>query len=290
VTFRDGITDDKFTDIWEIYHNAPCKNGMAKDRVSGSILNHKVMIKVNPDGSVHYVPSLGGTLNAGYVFNHTAVFGWLGKCTFIWDGASNNRYNYGCGGVNLGLGSCDNKCSAYYNVCPVNGQCNPDAGQCKPDDAAVLRDWVGHRTEAGCPTTTEGNACYFKGPSFDGPVWDYPNGPPERNWWTNVNVNADETRRMLEVRIERQKLEGPSHNDRTAQWNEIVLDGAMLAEELERDPAALVPAVFWHSGGRSKAEKFAADFCKRFNVEPCIPILHFDVGCDVRGANCPFVV
>merc|ERR1712048_412873 len=57
--------------------------------------------------------------DVGVVFRQELVEKYYGKCAFVYDGASNNRYNFGCG--NLATADhikCNNTYSPWANICP----------------------------------------------------------------------------------------------------------------------------------------------------------------------------
>merc|ERR1719183_1748371 len=72
--------------------NTSCFNGQADCRLSVSLMNHKMMIN-QATGTV----TVGLDRGVGYVLNEEMVENSWGKCSYVWDGATNNKYNLGCG-------------------------------------------------------------------------------------------------------------------------------------------------------------------------------------------------
>merc|ERR1719498_2119087 len=80
--------------------------------MSAALYNHKMIRKPGR----HKIPMMGLKRTVGYVFNQTMVETNFSKCSYIFDGATQNRLNGGCA---LGGGmDCSQKNAAYYNICP----------------------------------------------------------------------------------------------------------------------------------------------------------------------------
>merc|ERR1719328_605296 len=108
--------------------NTTCSNGMADCRMSASLINHKMMLS-STTGKI----SIGLSRSTGYIFNQTLVESTLARCAYIWDGATNNRYNIGCGDGCPGNDCSKGSMSAFFNICPSTGK------TCTADDNEVKR-------------------------------------------------------------------------------------------------------------------------------------------------------
>merc|ERR550525_1648348 len=89
----------------------------------------------------------------GYVFNQTMVENELGKCSFIFDGASENRLNNGCG---TGAGSdCKSDGSAYQDICKSSGK------TCTADDPEVKNFLCKPFGPVPVPQDSNTSQCFF---------------------------------------------------------------------------------------------------------------------------------
>jgi len=83
---------------------------------------------------------------------------------------------------------------------------------------------------------------------------------------------------------------GKSQAYRQEYWNEIVMDGAVMQEEIRSDPRSVVTAFVYvtgHRAGRDKANRMSQQVVEDFGGPP-IPVIEMD---PVDGAlNGPFRV
>merc|ERR1712014_278060 len=104
-----------------------CSQGRTDYRMSASLYNHKMLVNKTLG-----TPLLGLGRPAGIVFDLKQTQEYWGKCSYIWDGASDRKYNTGCGDGAL-TPDCSANTSAFGNVCPSTGKI------CTQDDDEVKR-------------------------------------------------------------------------------------------------------------------------------------------------------
>lgn len=251
VTIR--MTDDFSIFCGECYH------GFADCRVSASLYNHRVMI-------THDTSDVQVTMgrDAGIIFNQAAVESTFGKCYYMYDAATFTRVNRGCG-CHGHSHDCGNPESAF--AWQGSGT-DPHVDGCACDS---------HQLRLPMPERTTDQMCFWRGAALDS------NGAP----------TADQLREMVLQRIENQEGQtedvGESHlRYRQEYWNEIVMDGAVMQQELASDPRSVVTAFVYvrgHTAGRNKANRMSQQVVADFGGPP-IPVVELD---PVNGArNGPF--
>lgn len=253
-----GVTI-RMTDDFSIYCGGACYNGFADCRVSASLYNHRVMIHHdNLDVQV----TMGR--DSGIIFNQAAVHDTLGKCYYMYDAATFTRVNRGCGCPGRGH-DCNRPDSAYNSL--ATGM-DPDADSCACDSQTPRNH---------LPERTTDQMCFWRGPSFD----------------SNGGQTENQLREMVLQRVANQEGQtedvGESHlRYRQEYWNEIVMDGAVMQQELASDPRSVVAAFMYvrgHTGGRNKANRMSQQALADYGGPP-IPVVELD---PVDGArNGPF--
>jgi len=173
-----------------------------------------------------------------------------------------------------GPGGCENMFSAWFNLDPNTAE------PVESTSHFVLDDYCPNRIKHGTEPLTSGTPpCYWKGPAFS----------------TNKSeVTKSESHQMLKQRIRNQ--EGIA--DMMTTWDEVVIDAEMLQEELELDPAVIVPAVLYHWSpdhahtdiAFAAATKIALDMQVEFNMPEPVPVIGVDVSANVTAGdvNKPF--
>jgi len=238
------------------YMDTGCYNGESDCRMSCSLFNWR-MINNN------YIVSIDFGRPTGYVFNQTMVEQTLGKCSYIFDGASENRYNNGCGS---GAGAnCKEPGSAYADICP-----NPTPHTCTANDAEVKGSLCAPYGPQKVPEKPEDYQCFFSGPSLNFPKHDQP----------------DHLREMVKARLANELA-----TQKYMYHNEVVLDERLLIPAIWNDPAVVVPAFVYANSsaqGRAKAEEMSARFSQVYQVGK-IPVLGMKDTTDFRP-NGPFFV
>jgi hypothetical protein len=262
----------RFAENEQIFCGGQCFEGKPDCKVSGCILNDKQMMYHN-NGSVAF--TFGKA--TGWYINTTKIRTKLGKCSFAYDGGTDAKYNGGCG-CHADSGSCDDDNCAYKNKCGGK-TCTNMSEQVKSCACA-------NQPASQWPTSwEEGTKCYWKGPA----------------WYPGANA-PDETHGMLDQRVKYQSKKGaPPHNnsgDNYIQWNEMVLDGKLLVEELRKDPAATLPAIVYipdvhgEQYAITAAKTLAKNFAKAYpsSVRTTIPLIKVDTKVDASKKDSkPFV-
>lgn len=240
-----------------------CFKGQADCRMSTSVLSHGWMITENK------ALASFGNRRVGYVFNQTMVESKWTRCSYIWDGASFNLYNRGCGD-----GAPSGKCGDDENNA-FNNKCGSDKHTCTANDDEVKRAVC---TVAGgaraVPADHAGHAqCVFPGPAFDYRGQD------------DYKPNKDYTREMAKQRL---KYNDGSDNEgpNLEKNNEVVLDEELLIKDIWENPITAIPAVLYTKSNnaaginRMYAAKVRDDLCNIFgcgqNGGGTIPLVMVD--------------
>lgn len=221
------------------YMNTACFKGFSDCRMSASLFNWKMI-------SNNYIWATTFGRPTGYVFNQTLVETTMGKCSYMFDGASENRLNNGCG---TGAGSdCSQPNSAYADICHSTGKvCTADDGEvkgsyCKP--FGILPQ---------PPAGDKGYQCFFSGAAINYPKMDKPN-------------------HLREMVIARMANELNTSN--YADHNEVIIDERPMMQAIWRDPAVAIPAFVYAQSkeegppgnARLGAEKMRDLFSKTYQV------------------------
>jgi len=233
-----------------------CWNGGADCRLSASLYNNKMILDAKTGKSL-----LGLGRSTGFVIDQTRVETDFGKCAFLWDGATNNKYNRGCGD-GAPTNDCDNTASAFHNICPSTKKVCTSAddevkrGLCKPYGGLFNIPEI----EVGRP------ACAFPGPAL--------------NYFGQKDFTPGQSalRDMAKSRVQYSNGtddKGPN----VEKWNEIVVDEKLMLPEIWEDPAKIIPAFIYTKSGLplsyTNAEKMRDEFCAENHVNP-IPLVEVD--------------
>lgn len=270
-----GVTVRFTQDKNLFYCGTPCYKGHADCRVSGSILNHEVQIHEAAAGGA---VTVAGTMSimTGFVFNQSMVEDEVGKCYYQFDGATDRRYNMGCG-CGAPTSNCGSPQSAYQSIDP--GTKKPMTAKSK--DIADCHCLTGARARPAPASTTEVQ-CFWKGPAF------YPGS------------SADELRAMLDDRVRNQvgvETVGPEKRVKQEYWNEVVIDGELLQAKLDWDPSAAITAVVWLKSGNplqediasKKAQQMSENIRDTYSMPKALPVIALDVTQDIRQQG-PFKI
>jgi len=236
-----------------------CYQGHADCRFSASLYNDEMMLNRKTNGIQITMDRV-----AGVVFNQSMVEQSIGKCSYMFDGASFNRYN-GAGGGAAATTDCEDPASAFGNVCPSTGK------QCTVKDSEVTRCSCESMQE---PSLSDVPQCYWQGAGFE---------------HTDVRASADQTRKMVKARLRHQ--DGKDSNDRLEYWNEVVIDEHLLIEQLNRDPVPVIPAFIYVKGdaaGIDFARKMRDDYKQQFDVTADIPLIAVDTTKSANSVDGPF--
>jgi hypothetical protein len=210
-----------------------CFNGQADCRMSACLINNEWMISNRTKALTPF-----GKRAVGYVFNQSLVESKWTKCSYIWDGASANNYNRGCGAGAPG-NSCEKDSGiAFYDICPDSKK------TCTAQDSNVKRavcqipSLAAYGGETPVPTTHDGQTqCVFPGVAFDfHGQFDYKPG-------------KDHTHDMVQYRLQYNFGKGSKIADvdvvNIELNNEIVIDEKLLIPDLWEDPVAAIPAFIY---------------------------------------------
>jgi hypothetical protein len=219
----------------------------------------------------HLLPLIEGKLltfssrKVGVIFNQLLVEQYFGKCSYLFDGGTINRYNFGCGNIGAEeVLNCNSTHSPYSNICPSTNKV------CTADDPEV--NSVEHAT-ASDPMS------FYKGPAYNVSADELTHWNGEQMWETK-----DELRTMINDRYAVQQVQ------ESAVHNELILDERLILTQLWWDPATVISAFAYFRGdaeARSQAVKIQDSFKKQWGVEP--PLVSVDADCKVASPGCaPF--
>jgi len=229
-----------------------CFNGQADCRMSAALIGHKWMI----DPMTKQVASFGSR-KAGYVFNQTMVQNKWTKCSYIWDGATGNNLNRGCGNGGEG-NSCNGSTgtSAWFNICPSTGKTCTAAD--KEVKLALCNIYPGGGR--GVPSSHgRGAQCFFPGAALD------------FHGQSDYKAGVDKTRDMATQRV--QYNDGTDTNGASSSLmnNEVVLDEELLIPDYWEDPVTAIPAFVYVKSGGQIAKNIATalrdDFCQYYRCD-----------------------
>jgi len=200
-----------------------CWEGNTDCRMSAALYNHKMIVTKEGGPTV-----LGLNRNTGFVFNQSKVENYFGKCSYVWDGASSCKFNYGCGmGAVCGKGTCNVSGNAFANICPSTKEI------CAAQDVEVKS---GTCSQFGgnhaVPQDHKGFQCLFPGPAF------------EFHMQSDFTPGKGYLREMANAR-----MKFNSGNDDTGpkaqKWNEVVIDEHLMLPDIWHDPALVIPAFIY---------------------------------------------
>jgi len=237
-----------------------CYQGSADCRMSGMIHNHQLPLEAN-----HMLTFAGR--NVGVVFNQELVEKYFGKCSFIYDGASNNRYNHGCGAIPA---ASDINCDSPYS--PYADHCHSSNAVCTANDPEV---YSAECDQVGGHATLQHSGCMHKGPAYNISVADIVSHYDGDKMWET----QDQLRTMVDDRFNVQQ----SHDCGTMCWNEVIIDERLLLTQLWWDPATAVDAIVYlrgHQSAQAKAVQIQQSFKRNWGVEP--PVVSADASCNVQ--------
>jgi len=92
---------------------------------------------------------------------------------------------------------------------------------------------------------------------------------------------------MLKYRIERYE------NPHASVWDEMMLDGEVLMDLLEKDAAAVIPAIVYNpqfnAGARGMAQKLAELMKSKYKLAKPVPLIMVNTTANVTAGGNPFV-
>jgi len=240
-----------------------CFQGQADCRLSASLYSHAWLYDSKTKKTL-----MGLGRSVGYAFNQSMVESRWAKCSYVWDGASGNRYNRGCGDGAQSL-TCDKSVfPAYYDICPSTKK------TCTASDDEVKRGLCKQYGGVHDVPPTHGCSdcyqCVFPGPALDYHEQD------------NFEPGVDSTRDMANFRVKYNgghDTEGPN----VEKWNEVVLDELLLLPDMWYDPATVLTAFLYTKSqlpiSLQNAQAMQREFCDYYKVKD-IPIVMVDDSAD----------
>jgi len=320
VTMQDALPDSHGKLHGDLHHycknrtqTAPCYQGRADCILSIALYNRHIMLDGDKVGA--HMNTFAGR-QAGYVLNTSKVENRYAKCAYIFDGASSNRLNQGCGDAAIGGADCSNTNSAYYNICPSTGK------PCKPEDIEVRPRNDCTKIESGqfkrpWPNRTDQTPCYFTGPAFRFP--DYSHAKEDnllvemvKNRLYNENPKPGDCSNYLDqcpgyppegadgycCRAWYHGIKYPcklnSHNcNRMAKWNEVVVDLNPMIDDLQEDPNSVIVAFVYGPSSLPQAKALRDAFKQTYGGPGDAPMIFLDQAVNVlpnlKKAGSPFV-
>jgi hypothetical protein len=253
----------RITGSTKVYCNEGCYSGYADCRVSGSVYNPTQI--VNQDsGAIEWSYTGTGTDGdfLGIYVNQTLIKQSLGKCAYIGDGGTDNKYNMGCGKkAPCSSNSCEDNTCAFAGMDPDTNFQSPITA----DSDVVANSFM------GSPTCNDPGTCSYRGPAF----------------WKETGFIPDETFQAWKWRAE---------YDQSAHWNEYVLDGEELKKALAHNAAGTFPAILYASNYpdgvdaiKAKAQDMAQAFADEWNMAAPVPVIKIDLSVNVKTGGHPFV-
>jgi len=235
-----------------------CFNGQADCRLSASLYSHAWTYDPKTNKTL-----MGLSRSVGYVFNQSMVESKWAKCSYIWDGASGNKYNRGCGDGAPGTTCEEGTNSAFFDICPSTKKI------CTANDIEVKRGLCSQYPGGIHPvpeTHDEFPQCVFPGAALDyHQQADFVPGP-------------DKTRDMATYRV---KYNGghDATGPNVAKWKEVVRDELLLLPDMWQDPAPVLTAFLYTKSqlpiSQNNAKAMRDDFCKFYKVQD-IPLVMVD--------------
>jgi len=201
----------------------------------------------------------------GFVVNQTLIKKSLGKCAYTVDGGTDYRYNMGCGNSTApGYGghcdtasgseaACADQNCAYRDLDPATNYATTVTG-----DSAVVAD-------AMQPTCSDAGRCAWKGPSY----------------FKETGYVDDQIFNMVQWRAV--NTPGSSY------YNEVILDGELLLQELQYNAAAAITAIVYVDGGKDVATTMAAALQNEWNMLAPVPLIKIDLEVVVTAGGNPFI-
>lgn len=239
-----------------------CFKGQADCRLSASLYSH----------AWGYDPKTKKTLmglsrQIGYAFNQSMVESRWAKCSYIWDGASMNKYNRGCGEGAPGATCEEDVYSAYRDICKsTNKICTASDPEVK---LAACKQYPGGRDPVPL-AHDKGAQCYFPGPSLN--YHDQNSFEPNKDDVKNM-------RDMATLRVQYNEGKDTQGVSNYVAWNEVVLDELLLLPDMWYDPAPVLTAFLYTKGGlpisKNLATQVRDDFCKFYKISD-IPLVMVD--------------
>lgn len=237
--------------------------------MSASLFNHKVIVNSN-----RLAPTMDREV--GYVFDQALTENFWGKCAYIWDGANFNSLNSGCGGGATGNADCGNRdCCADHNSAFYNQCGNTEKHDCTRDDIEVSSRLCKGESYGVVdpPAQPTGATCFYEMPAL-------------------IYGDSSTTNHLRDSVKQRVALQGNT-TWMTGQWNEVVIDGRLLIQKIQSDPAGAIRAFVCVPSDRhplacDMAKAMRDEFLTAYGVTGSIPVLRLDTTADFTKTGGPF--
>jgi hypothetical protein len=226
--------------------------------------------------------------SVGIVYNQTSIESRMGKCSYMYDGATFGRVNHGCGcaAKHKDCGTpdspynnqdCDIVDGGYKN-CKNNTNKSPDVETCW-----CYSQSLDPSTPKPADATTTDQQCFFSGPALYPPA----------------GMLDNELHKMVKERLYNQanppteELPGTNGTIRrkAEYWNEVVVEGEELRNLLEANPRHAYAAFVYIKGSgpaaQTQALQLQQDTFQAYGGE-LVPVLEIDTAVDVR-CTAPFL-
>jgi len=190
--------------------NTECYKGQADCRMSAALFNHRVV-----SSNDHFAPAMSRPV--GYVFNPVLTEKYFGKCSYIWDGASSNDLNNGCGAGAPGLAECSNPLSAFNDLCNADGTPPHTCTRTDPEVNGRLcksnPQFSSETYGSVDPPEQQADAtCFYEMPAL-------------------VYGDYTETNHFRDSLKQRIAFQG-NDTSKQSEWNEVVIDNRLLIPQL----------------------------------------------------------
>jgi hypothetical protein len=268
--------------------NTSCYKGGSDCGMSSACINHKVMIEQQNSGS-KVAPLMNRAV--GYVFNQTMVETYLGKCTYLYDGANSLNVNSRCGASAHGEADCDDPHAAFYNMCTDDDPTDPHASYhtCTKEDPEItgmMCKCESCHPQYGTkdpPRQKADQTCFYEMPALIVPA-DGPN--------SFIPSTTNHLRDAM-----KQRVEGDKQTNQQREWNEVVLDEKLLIPQFHYDPTHTILAFVYVAGSSVPAEQAQSfanamrdDFQSIYQVSGVsdIPVIELNAMDDFTQTGGPF--
>lgn len=249
----------RITGETKVYCHDGCHSGWTDCRVSGSVYNPTQI--VNSDTGTIACSFVGTESKGdflGYWVNQTLIKQRIGKCAYTFDGGTDNKYNMGCGQHAACTSfSCDDDTCAYASRDPATNYTTYVNGESIAVKGGVM------------PDCSNPGMCGYRGPAF----------------YKETGYVPDETFGALKLRADIAVSSGL--------WNEFVIDGELMRQELQHNPGGTILAIVYASSfpgdGKAAAMEMAQTFAAEWNMDVPVPVIKVDLSVDVRSGGNPFV-
>jgi len=272
-SFWKNIYCSKFEN--PILHITGCSQARGDCRLSASLYNHA--IGVNATGET--VLGLGRA--TGYVFNQTMTENYWGKCSYLWDGATDRKYNNGCGDGAV-KSTCEDPESAWGDICPSTGKI------CTAEDKEVVRGFCKgygklHLPEqADFPSTHDGHVqCAIPGPAI--------NYHGQEGWTPAPDHMRDMAKQRVKF-IKGKDKEGPN----IEKYSEVVIDERLLIPKIRSQPTLAIVAFIYlkdknAAQNKQNAEAMRDEYCHYASLTGDLKIPVVGVDATIGAGQGPFV-